>query len=218
MTDREFVSTFVQQKERFISQNMPRGINCKTLDLFESWLMERLSSAKGEKSAPVSPKTELPALLDQAIEKADTLLQKKDIRIKRISLNVLGNKSKTRCIKVYPFDNLYYRICKTSPRKGKHKGENLIAIELIMDGNKNNIFVPMAAEKDNIENQLGIAVERERPSIEATGKYRLKVLFNLDEKSKQEIAGQLGIALADFVCITNRYLQKIKRFSKSNHP
>lgn len=219
MNDREFVSAFVQQKERFISQNMLRGINCKTLDLFENWLIERLLANQSKKPVPAAKKRELPVLLDQAIEKADSLLQVKNIRIKRISLDVLGNKSKTRCIKVYPYEDVYYRICKTSPRKGKHKGKNLIVIELVMDGNKNNIFIPMtAAKKNNMESQLGIIVERERPSIEATGRYRLKILFNLNEKGEQEIASQLGIALADFVYITNHYLQKIKRVNRNNHP
>ncbi|SFR07899.1 hypothetical protein [Desulfoscipio geothermicus] len=210
MTDKEFVTTFVRQKERFIEQSMPERINLRTLDLFEKWLKEKLKSRKtAGKAHNETKKLDLRDLLDRAVMKAGYLLQDRGIQINCVSFMIPGNKTSSRCIKVHPHENLYYRICKTSPRKGKHKGQNLIAIELVMDGKKNNIFIPLLARKENMEKQLGMVLERERQSIEATGKYRFKIFFNLDEYAEKEMAEQLGATLADFITVTGMHLKEI---------
>lgn len=209
MTEREFVSTFEKQKKLFIRQVMPGDNNRKALDLFEKWLKGRLLTGQNARKNRTDKKKELSVLLDKIISKASSLLENKGIRINCVSFIVPGAKTNSRCIRVDPYENIFYRICKTSPRKGKYSGKNLIAVELVMDGNKNNIFLPLLTEKEQIEKDLGMEIERERHAIEATGKYRFKILFNLDEYEEKEIIRQLGYTTANFILVTCGYLQKI---------
>ncbi len=206
MTDKEFISVFVQQKERFIKQIAPGDSNRMALDQFEKWLKEKLASRAAARGTREVRKQELGVLLDQVVNEATIILQRRGLRVNCVSFKVPGAKTTSRCLKVHPYDNIYYRICKTSPRKGKYRGMNLIAIELVMDGNKNNVFVPLLAQKENIEKQLGMAIERERQTIEATGKYRFKVFFRLDNYGASEIVRQLSHTLADFIYVTCQYL------------
>jgi hypothetical protein len=210
MTEREFVSAFEQQKKLFISQVMPGDDNRRALELFEKWLKGKLRPVKTARKSRAERKNDLGELLDRVVAEAGALLQDRDIRINCVSFNVPGIKATSRCIKTSLDDNTYYRICKTSPRKGRYSGKNLISVELVMDGHKNNIFIPMLSEKEDIERQLGLKIERERQTIEATGKYRFKILFDFDKYEEEEIAGRLALAMADFITVTSRHLKQIK--------
>lgn len=211
MTEKEFVSAFIQQKEHFIKQYMFEGSNLKMLDLFEEWLKEKITANKNTSKPRNTKKAELNTLLDEVVNKAQAKLQKHGIKINCVSFNIPGKINKTaRCLKVFPHESIFYRICKTSPRKGKYSGQNLIVIELVMDGHKNDVFIPLLAYKENMEKQLGLTIERERPTIEATGKYRLKLLVNFDSYKEKDFARQLSTNLAKFVHVTNAYLQKIE--------
>lgn len=207
MTERDFVSAFERNKELFIRQVMPGDNNRKALDLFEKWLKGKLQSKIPPK--PRATKKEFGILLDGIIEEAEAKLAEKGIYAGCVSSIVPGSRSSSRCIRVKDLDSIYYRICKTSPRKGKNSGKNLLAVELIMDGNKNNIFLPLLFEKTNMEKEIGLKIERERQPIEATGKYRFKILFDLDEYQEEAIAHQLGEAMAKFILVTRNYLNKI---------
>ncbi|SFG65005.1 hypothetical protein SAMN05660649_02294 [Desulfotomaculum arcticum] len=208
MTERDFVSAFEQRKELFIRQVMPGDNNRKALDLFEKWLKGKLEHKKKPQKSQVNKK-EFGLLLDSIVKEAESRLAGKGIYASCVSSIVPGNRSNSRCIRVKHLDSIYYRICKTSPRKGKHSGKNLLAVELIMDGNKNNIFLPLLFEKANMEKELGMEIERERQTIEATGKYRFKILFDLDEYEEKAIARQLGEAMAKFMLVTWNYLNQI---------
>lgn len=210
MTEREFVSAFEEHKKLFISQVMPGDDNRRALELFEKWLKGKLRPVKTTRKSHGERKNDLGELLDRVVMEASALLQDRDIRINCVSFNVPGVKTTSRCIKTSLDDSTYYRICKTSPRKGRYSGKNLIAIELVMDGHKNDVFMPMLSAKEHIELQLGMKVERERQTIEATGKYRLKILFDLDKYEEEEITGQLAMAMADFITVTSRHLQQVK--------
>ncbi|WP_027364498.1 hypothetical protein [Desulfotruncus alcoholivorax] len=208
MTERDFVSAFEQRKELFIRQVMPGDNNRKALDLFEKWLKGKLDhSKKPQKSRAI--KKEFGLMLDSIVKEAESLLADQGIYAGCVSSIVPGNRSNSRCIRVKNLDSIYYRICKTSPRKGKYSGKNLLAVELIMDGNKNNIFLPLLFEKANMEKKLGMEIERERQTIEATGKYRFKILFDLNEYEEEAIARQLGEAMAKFIMVTGNYLNKV---------
>jgi len=82
-----------------------------------------------------------------------------------------------KCIYAFEDGEVYYRLGKTTPRKGLHRGKELLVIELVMDGHKKQAFLPLLAQKNQIENKLGTTLEREQPKIEATGKYRFKLFL-----------------------------------------
>ena len=208
MTERDFVSAFEQRKELFIRQVMPGDNNRKALDLFEKWLKSKQEHSK-KPQKPQATKMEFGLLLDSVVKEAESRLADKGVYANCVDSIVPGNRSNSRCIRVKHLDSIYYRICKTSPRKGKYSGKSLLAVELIMDGNKNNIFMPLLFEKVNMEKELGMEIERERQTIEATGKYRFKILFDLDEYENLAITPKLGEAMAKFMLVTWNYLNKV---------
>ncbi|TYO92308.1 hypothetical protein [Desulfallas thermosapovorans] len=210
MTNREFVSAFIAQKEKFCRQLSLGADNRKTLDLFEKWLKENLRDRTKSTEHPAKKNNNIISQqLDNIVTGAAKILAKQGIQINCVSLPVPVSKSNSRCLRVQPYNTVYYRIRKTSPRKGKHKGEHLISIELVADGNKNKVFLPLLKYKDDIEQDLNLPLERENKSIEATGKYRLKIVFNDMNGVELFHVQKFSRILADFISVTSRYLKKI---------
>jgi len=66
----------------------------------------------------------------------------------------------------------------------------------------------MKVVKDNIENLLGSSLERELPKVEATGKYRLKLMLPYGVVRERNIR-LAARKLADFVEATKPYLSEL---------
>jgi len=211
MTDQEFVHAFVQQKERFYRQLSP-GLNSrKTLDLFEKWLKSAINANVNSVSSQKQQlsKNKLSDIFDQVVSETSAILKERGIKIYCVCLPVLVNKSTSRCLRVQSNSSVYYRIRKTKPRKGKYKGENLISIELVADGNKNNVFIPLLVLKEKMERDLNHSIERESKAVEDTGKYRLKIVSRDFLKNNVADARILTEMLTNFIFVTHNYLQKL---------
>lgn len=212
MTDQEFVHAFVRQKERFYRQLSP-GLNSRiTLDLFERWLKGTVintNAKNGSSKKQQLSKNKLSDIFDQVVSETSEILKERGIKINCVCLPVLVNKSTSRCLRVQSNSSVYYRIRKTTPRKGKYKGENLISIELVADGNKNNVFIPLLVQKEKMERDLNRSIERESKAVEETGKYRLKIVYRDFLTNNEADPRILTEMLTNFIFVTNNYLQKL---------
>lgn len=147
--------------------------------------------------------------LEDVLKKAAEVLKENGIEINCISLGKkLGIAESWKCIQVSNSKTVYYRIGKTRPRKGPRKGQEFLVIDLVMDGHKKQIFVPLLERRTSIERKIGATLERELPRVEATGKYRLKLMIPSDAYYKGKVhyvAGQL----ANFIMSTRPYLNEL---------
>lgn len=147
--------------------------------------------------------------LEDVIKKASKILKEDGIRIRCVSFKKkLGIAESWKCIEIYNRANVYYRIGKLKPRKGPRKGQEFLVIDLVMDGYKKKVFVPLLEKRESIEKKLGTTLERERPRIEATGQYRLKLIMPDDvyyERNVRYAARQL----AKFIKTTTPYLAEL---------
>ncbi|HBX24109.1 MAG TPA: hypothetical protein DEF34_10840 [Desulfotomaculum sp.] len=211
MTDQEFVYAFAKKKERFCRQLSPGLSSRQTLDLFEKWLQGAINAnvKNGSSKKQQLSKNKLSDIFDQVVSETSNILKERGLKINCVCLPVLVNKSTSRCLLIQSNSSIYYRIRKTTPRKGKYKGENLISIELVADGNKNNIFMPLLAQKAKMERDLNRSIERESKAVEETGKYRLKILSRDFLKNAEADPRVLIEMLTSFILVTNKYLQKL---------
>lgn len=119
-----------------------------------------------------------------------------------------GYSKKWKCIYAFEDGEVYYRLGKTIPRKGSYQGKELLVIELVMDGRKKQVFLPLLAQKNQIEDKLGILLEREQPKTEATGKYRFKLFlpyFMVKEGNIRTAAEKL----AGLIATTKPFINKL---------
>jgi len=201
----DFYSVFELYKERYLQQARP-GAGGNALDLFATWLKGNSSLPQVKIMRVKENRIEPGKLLAEVALQAKNILSGKGISISCVSL---GLKESSKCISVFKNNTIYYRICKTSPRKGPYKGVDLLVMELIMDGNKNNIFIPLMDRKEVMERQIGMEIQRESEKVEVSGKYRLKLLFSLDHTSAAGLSHRFGAILADFIMVTRNELLKL---------
>ncbi len=214
-----FMSDFMQQyavyKEEFLKElksgnveiNFKDGADSKkmVLELFEQWL-KKTTTKKGPK---VVESVSFDSFLDEVLHRAKIILQERGIRISYMSFSQqMGIAESWKCIKVFGSNNIFYRIGKTKPRKGPNKGREYLVVDLVMDGHKKQVFVPLLEKKDNIESRLGVSLERELPKVEATGKYRLKLMLPYEVVREKNIR-LAARKLADFVGATKPYLDDL---------
>lgn len=204
MTEKEFLVEFSRLKQEFLektprSAGRPKGIRRKVLESFERWLELR---AKTKKSAGTVP---LGEFLDEVINVTGKLLEAHNIKI---SYPLPVFKESKRCIRVFENSSVFYRIGKVKPRKGLNKGQNLLVIELVMDGNKKTVFLPLLKMKEEIEKKLGDDLFRELPQTESTGRYRLKRFLPYSMVETCDVQG-VSRALADFILATVPSLEKL---------
>lgn len=194
MADNEFIKVFREKKEEFQKQLQQgdfkikegRGRSARSsdrlLDWFEKWLEGESPAEEQRKSAPAMPFDEF---LNQVLELVIRLLGKEDPALeKALAGQAMGGAkswklySKSwKVINIFEDSEVFYRIGKTTPRKGPHQGEELLVIELVLDGRKKQAFLPMLARKQELEEKIGSPLERELPRVEATGKYRFKLFL-----------------------------------------
>jgi len=202
----DFFSVFELYKERYLQQDRQAGADKKALDSFESWLKGNagllLVKARGERL----PKIDLGKFFTGITLEAKDILAEKGVQINCISL---GLKESSKCITVFPNSSIYYRLGKTCPRKGKYSGVDLLIMELVMDGNKNNVFIPMLGRLSPLEKRFGSKIEREGARVEATGKYRFKLLFPFENDDSATTIKMYADNLSDFIYFTREELVKL---------
>lgn len=201
MHSSDFFSVFEQYKERFLQQDQARD-NKRSLDLFEKWLKGN-SILLRVNTTGIKKKIDFGNFFTEVVSETKRILDHKGIKIKAISLSL---KESSKCIIVFRDSTIYYRIGKTCPRKGHYGGMELLVMELIMDGNKNNVFIPLLDRLESMERQIGAKIERESPKVESTGKYRFKLLFPFERDESFITVQKYAGILADFICITRQEL------------
>lgn len=213
MTD--FVQQYASYKDEFLNELKSGNIEIdftesgdskkKVLELFEQWLQTKTSQREPQGTEAES----FDSFLDNVLARAKKILQERGIQVTCLSLSKqIGITESWKCIRVFGSNNIFYRIGKTKPRKGPNKGKEYLVMDLVMDGHKKQVFVPLLEKKDNIESRLGASLERELPKVEATGKYRLKLLLPYDVVRERNIR-LAARKLADFVTATKPHLNEL---------
>lgn len=206
MTNQEFVKHFTRQKEAFLQEYQQSSYK-KVLNWFERWLQEE--KVKSEEDSAATGSGDFDDFLDEVLIRTREILRGWGIKMFYPSSDQwLGLKGSWRCIKVLENKNVYYRIGKTRPRKGTYQGHELLVLDLVMDGQKKQVFLPLLGQKKEIEFELGEALERELPKVEATGKYRFKVFLpiRLAERWETELTSK---KLASFILVTKKALNRL---------
>ncbi|MCL6447734.1 MAG: hypothetical protein K6U04_06200 [Armatimonadetes bacterium] len=206
MSNQEFVKYFTRRKEAFLQEYNENSYK-KVLNWFERWLQEE--AVKTGDTPAAGDLGDFDDFLDEVLERTRERLGEWGVRMVSPSSNQwLGLKGSWRCIKVLEHRNVFYRIGKTRPRKGTYQGHELLVLDLVMDGQKKQVFLPLLSRKKEVERELGAALERELPKVEATGKYRLKMFlpFQLVERWETDLAAQ---KLTSFILVTKKALNKL---------
>lgn len=222
MTDNEFIELFHRQKEAFLKNYSKKdgrynttggnvnsnGEQKKVLDWFERWLREErvATDQEGDQSkAAVS----FDEFISEVLTQTQELLARRGIKmVYTLPGQQLGISESWKCVQVFGRRDVYYRIGRTRPRKGAYRGQELLIIDLVMDGFKKQIFIPLLNQKEELEKRLGEELERELPRVEATGKYRLKLLLPFDvvkHGNTRYVAGKLS----DFISVTKPVLNNL---------
>ena len=204
MSSSNFFSSFEMYKKRYLQQENTYE-NKKALDLFEKWLKGN-SKLLQFRVREKNQKIDLGKFFSGIIDEARVALSRKGIQISSISL---GLKESSKCVTVFKDKTIYYRLSRTCPRKGSYGGMEMLVIELIMDGNKNNVFVPLLKQLNSLESQLGQKIEREGAKVEATGKYRFKLFFPFEYDESAVAVSKYAEVLSNFIYYTRKELTKL---------
>lgn len=216
MTNKNFLEGFTRRKKAFLKDiEKSRGRSLegseggnefkRALDKFEKWLKEENVSA--QKSQPVSSKS-FDEFVDEVLAEVRGLLAEKNINIVfSLPGQSIGITESWKCVKVFQNTSIYYRIGRTKPRKGPNRGRDLLVLDLVMDGYKKQVFLPLLNLLPEIEKKLGAELERELPRVEATGKYRLKILFSIESVHGDVV--QTATKFADFISVTKPILNQL---------
>ncbi|MGB9826533.1 MAG: hypothetical protein ACPLRU_07660, partial [Desulfofundulus sp.] len=125
------------------------------LDWFESWLQSEESS-EVEQVTPAQKEKTFDQFLDEVLNEAEHILAEQNIELTyALPGQNLGISEPWKCVKVFRNSNIYYRIGRTQPRKGKYQGQKILVIDLVMDGHKKQVFLPLLELKAEIEKRLG---------------------------------------------------------------
>lgn len=216
MTEKNFIDLFNRRKKAFLKDiesgqsdiaagGTPAGHDVKhALDRFERWLKEEKEVS--QKIQPISSKS-FDEFIDQVLGEAQKLLSRQNINIVyTLPGQSLGIAESWKCVKVFENINIHYRIGRTRPRKGPSKGQDLLVLDLVMDGHKKQVFLPLLEMKSEIEKKLGSPLERELPKVESTGKYRLKI--HLPIESAQGDVTHTAHKFAHFISVTKPILNQ----------
>lgn len=208
MTEREFLAQFSRFKQEFLEKSQrpagkPKGSRRTVLENFERWLELR---AKTQKSKEQTTGTfSFSDFLDEVVNVTGKLLEGYNIRI---SYPPPVFRESKRCISVFKNSSIFYRIGKVKPRQGLNKGQELLVIELVMDGNKKAVFQPLMEIKSEIEERMGGELHRELPRVESRGKYRLKKFLPYRMVESYDVKG-VSQVMAEFILATVPSLEKL---------
>ncbi|MDK2887147.1 MAG: hypothetical protein PWP72_24 [Thermoanaerobacter sp.] len=220
MAERDIVQLFNRYKEEFLKkisqqdggdgEERTRVLQefKKFLDRFEYWLQSE-DSAGIEEDTSIPGEKSFDQFLDEVLAETKRILAEQNIDVTyTLPGQNLGISESWKCVKVFGNNNIYYRIGRTRPRKGPYRGQELLVIDLVMDGYKKQVFLPLLKLKSEIEKRIGAMLERELPKVEATGKYRLKVIlpFEVVHKGDTWLAAR---KFADFVAVTKPLINSL---------
>lgn len=222
MTDKSFIEVFNRRKKAFL-KDIEKGQRAETvdnsssdsnfkkaLDRFERWLKEESAppqSAVSQKSQSISSKS-FDEFVDEVLLEVKNILAPRNINIVfSLPGQNIGITESWKCVKVFDNTSVYYRIGRTRPRKGPYRGRDLLVLDLVMDGYKKQVFLPLIELVPEIEKKLGLELERELPKVEATGKYRLKILLPI-ENAHGDVS-QTAIRFAEFISVTKPLLNQL---------
>lgn len=232
MTDKEFLEAFSRQKKAFLKdfekeapKTRPNSASSniehkKVLDWFERWLKgeaveksprrERVRNRVKEKAQSREQITRsFDQFVDMVLHQAKEMLADRDIDIVySLPGQSLGISESWKCVKAFGNKDIYFRIGRTRPRKGPRKGEEILVLDLVMDGHKKQVFLPLLQYKDEIEKNLGDKLERELPKVEATGKYRLKIMLPIELVERGDVR-EAAQKFVDFIASTKPFLNKL---------
>ncbi|MGB9803855.1 hypothetical protein [Desulfofundulus sp.] len=217
MVERDALQLFNRRKEEFlkkITRNVTEGREGKAgvvhelknfLDWFESWLQSE-EGLETERVAPAAEEKNFDQFLEEVLAGTRRILAEQNIKVTyALPGQNLGVSESWKCVKVFGNNDIYYRIGRTRPRKGQYRGRELLVIDLVMDGYKKQVFLPLLELKAEIEKRLGAVLERELPRVEATGKYRLKVIFPYEVVRRGD-SWLAARKFAEFIAITKPLL------------
>ncbi|WP_027719010.1 hypothetical protein [Desulfovirgula thermocuniculi] len=214
MVERQILEVFHQRKEEFL-KNIS-GADKKEvvaelkrfLDWFEQWLHLEAEEQKEREPQAARPRA-LEEFLDEVLAETKRILAERRINITyTLPGQNLGAKESWKCVKVFGNSGIYYRIGRTRPRKGPYRGQDLLVIDLVMDGYKKKVFLPLLELKGEIEKRLGVELQRELPKVEATGKYRLKFFLPYDVVRRGD-AALAARKFAHFIAVTKPLLNSL---------
>lgn len=232
MTEREFIDRFEQQKYEFLVENMIGENQIRILDQFEEWIKEKVPGETGtvhnkkrtkratierpgqraeKKVKEKKQKQDFGEYLEKVVTEAERVLAGKGVLLNCVALDrAIGIKQSSRCIRICDNHNVFCRVGKSWPRKGKYQGRGVVLIELVMDGFKTSVFLPLLKKIETIESHVGMSVEREMPHIENVGKYRFKLFFPFgDEGEINYDSAFIGEKLAEFIYISTICLKEL---------
>lgn len=222
MTEKGFIEVFNRRKKAFL-KDIEKGERAgpsetynsnydfkKVLDRFERWLKEENvtpQNIQAQKSQSITSKS-FEEFVDEVLLEVKNILAPKNICIVySLPGQNIGITESWKCIKVFKNTNIYYRIGRTRPRKGPYMGRDLLVLDLVMDGYKKQVFLPLVELVPEIEKKLGTGLERELPKVEATGKYRLKILLPIE--SVHGDVTQTAWRFAEFISVTKPILNQL---------
>ncbi len=180
----------------------------KFLDWFEHWLQSE-EVAEIEPVSPAPQEKTFDEFLDEVLAETKRILAEQKINVTyTLPGQNLGISESWKCVKVFGNNDIYYRIGRTRPRKGPYQGRELLVIDLVMDGYKKQVFLPLLELKAEIEKHLGAVLERELPKVEATGKYRLKVIlpYEIVRRGDTRLAAR---KFASFIAVTKPLINRL---------
>jgi len=225
MSDSEFMREFRAKREEFIKHLEDGSIiikekrgrsgrgNERLLEWFEKWLAGELDEQQQKRTEPAMP---FDQFLNEVLAAAVKLLVTEAPKLGKILEGPLNSGNHAwKCYSkswksLYVFEDaeVFYRVGKTTPRKGAFQGQELLVLELVLDGKKKQAFLPMLEHKEEIEEKVGAALEREQPRVEATGKYRFKLYIPYEEAYNGEV-GVVAKKFYDFVNATRPILSEL---------
>lgn len=217
MTNKNFIEVFNRRKKAFLKyvekshragplESFDGNFDFKkALDRFEKWLKEENETA--QKVQTVNSRS-FDEFIDEVLLEVKNILAQRNIDIVfSIPGQSLGIAESWKCVKVFQNNSVYYRIGRTRPRKGPNKGKDLLVLDLVMDGYKKQVYLPLLDLVPEIEKKLGTELERELPKVEATGKYRLKILFPIE--SAHGDAALTASKFAEFIYVTKPVISQM---------
>lgn len=215
MTEDRFISLFSKLKNEFIKQSNLKEEQLEVLKIFENWLQTQNGGGQEKNTLTSGAYIDIiknwKIFIEEICRRVERHLLKRGIVIKCLSSAYWGRaNSSTLCLVLPNRQDIFYRICRTQPRKGPYAGKKIIKAELVLDGHKKSLFLPLLHYQAEMERRIGFSLERESARVEESGKYRFKICFHLNEKYVSIYdCEEIARFLTKFIYITNEYIEKI---------
>lgn len=150
--------------------------------------------------------------MNEICRRIEQNLLQRGIAVKCVSAARWGKaRSSALCLVMPGLQDVFYRLCRTQPRTGIYSGRKILMGEVVLDGHKHSLYLPLLNYQSEMERRLGFRLERESPSMEQTGRYRFKMCFPVDkEKVDLSTIEEITGVLTEFILVTSDYIQKIQ--------